>query len=82
MFYSVQILSKKGPLGLIWIAAHLDRRLKRSEVNDTSIPSSVGECQLHELLIGGSLGSAALTGKSVMSEGGALHPLPEYALPI
>ena len=46
MFYSVQILNKKGPLGVIWIAAHLDRRLKRSQVNDTSIPSSVGEYAL------------------------------------
>ena len=42
MFYSVQILNKKEPLGIIWIAAHLDRRLKKSQVNDTSIPSSVG----------------------------------------
>ncbi|KAK9865865.1 hypothetical protein WJX84_006443 [Apatococcus fuscideae] len=41
MFYSVQILNKKGPLGVIWIAAHLDKRLKRAQVNDTSITSSV-----------------------------------------
>jgi N terminus of Rad21 / Rec8 like protein len=42
MFYSLQILAKKGPLGIVWIAAHLDRRLKRHQVFDTSIPNSVG----------------------------------------
>ncbi|KAK9830472.1 hypothetical protein WJX72_011940 [[Myrmecia] bisecta] len=41
MFYSAQILAKKGPLGTIWIAAHLDRRLKRHQVFETSIPVSV-----------------------------------------
>lgn len=43
MFYSTQILAKKGPLGTIWIAAHLDRRLKRSQVFEANIASSVGE---------------------------------------
>jgi arginase family enzyme len=32
MFYSPQILNKKGPLGIIWIAAHFDKNLKRSQV--------------------------------------------------
>lgn len=43
MFYSTQILAKKGPLGTIWIAAHLERRLKRHQVFETSITLSVGE---------------------------------------
>lgn len=43
MFYSTQILAKKGPLGTIWIAAHLDRRLKRGQVFDADIGASVGE---------------------------------------
>lgn len=43
MFYSTQILSKKGPLGTIWIASHLEKRLKRSQIFETSIPASVGE---------------------------------------
>ena len=43
MFYSTQILAKKGPLGIIWIAAHMDSRLKRNNVFETSIPSSVGK---------------------------------------
>mmetsp|Transcript_36757 Transcript_36757/g.87326 ORF Transcript_36757/g.87326 Transcript_36757/m.87326 type:complete len:682 (+) Transcript_36757:236-2281(+) len=41
MFYSTQILAKKGPLGTIWIAAHLERRLKRQQVFETSITASV-----------------------------------------
>ncbi len=32
MFYSTQILAKKGPLGLVWMAAHMDRGLKRNQV--------------------------------------------------
>ena len=44
MFYSTQILAKKGPLGTIWIAAHLDRRLKRAQVFETNITDSVGAC--------------------------------------
>ena len=44
MFYSTQILAKKGPLGTVWIAAHLDRRLKRVQVFETNITDSVGAC--------------------------------------
>ena len=47
MFYSTQILAKKGPLGTIWIAAHLDRRLKRHQVFETNIAFSVGNNQGH-----------------------------------
>jgi len=35
MFYSTQILARKGPLGIIWIAAHMDKNLKRSQVWDS-----------------------------------------------
>eukprot|EP00884_Botryococcus_braunii_P021674 jgi/Botrbrau1/8190/Bobra.357_2s0033.1 len=41
MFYSTQILAKKGPLGTVWIASHLDRRLKRSQVFETNLSSTV-----------------------------------------
>eukprot|EP00798_Chlamydomonas_sp_ICE-L_P021184 gene21184-28084_t len=41
MFYSTQILARKGPLGLVWIAAHMDSRLKRNQVFETSIPGTV-----------------------------------------
>lgn len=43
MFYSAQILAKKGPLGIVWLAAHMDGRLKRTDVSDTSVPGSVGK---------------------------------------
>ncbi|KAA6426441.1 MAG: sister chromatid cohesion 1 4 [Trebouxia sp. A1-2] len=41
MFYSVQLLAKKGPLGTVWIAGHLDKRLKRNQIYETNISSSV-----------------------------------------
>lgn len=41
MFYSIQILSKGGPLNLVWLAAHMDKNLKRNNVLETSIPGSV-----------------------------------------
>eukprot|EP00249_Psilotum_nudum_P024091 c29089_g1_i1 orf=693-3179(+) len=41
MFYSQFILSKSGPLGTIWIAAHLERRLRKNQVTDTNIGASV-----------------------------------------
>ena len=43
MFYSVQLLAKKGPLGTVWIAGHLDKRLKRNQIYETNIASSVGK---------------------------------------
>lgn len=42
MFYSQFILAKKGPLGTIWIAAHLERKLRKNQVTDTDIGVSVG----------------------------------------
>eukprot|EP00898_Chlorokybus_atmophyticus_P000412 jgi/Chlat1/1371/Chrsp119S01784 len=41
MFYSHQILARKGPLGTIWIAAHLDRKLRKAQVYETDIEQSV-----------------------------------------
>ncbi len=32
MFYSTQVLTRKGPLRIVWLAAHLDGRLKRNKV--------------------------------------------------
>lgn len=42
MFYSQTLLSKKGPLGAIRVAAYFFKRLKKPHVQDTDIPSSVG----------------------------------------
>ncbi|CAH9137689.1 unnamed protein product [Cuscuta epithymum] len=41
MFYSQFILAKKGPLGTIWIAAHLERKLRKNQIADTDIGVSV-----------------------------------------
>lgn len=41
MFYSHDILARKGPLGTIWIAAHLDRKLRKNQVLETDITVSV-----------------------------------------
>jgi hypothetical protein len=38
-----KILAKKGPLGTIWIAAHLERKLRKNQVTETNISVSVGE---------------------------------------
>ncbi|MEW5305863.1 MAG: hypothetical protein WDW36_008378 [Sanguina aurantia] len=41
MFYSTQILARNGPLGLVWLAAHMERQLRKGQVADTSIPVTV-----------------------------------------
>ena len=41
MFYSQYILAKRAPLGTIWIAAHLDRKLRKNQIAETDIVSSV-----------------------------------------
>ena len=46
MFYSQFILAKKGPLGKIWLAAHLDKKLTKNQIFQTDIKASVGECAL------------------------------------
>ena len=43
MFYSAQILSRKGPLGTCWLASWSQRGLKRSEVFNCSLPAAEGE---------------------------------------
>ncbi|KAK2443730.1 hypothetical protein P8452_21894 [Trifolium repens] len=41
MFYSQTFLARKGPLSTVWIAAHLQHRLKKSQCASTDIPSTV-----------------------------------------
>ena len=41
MFFSQQILSKRGPLGIIWIAAHLEGKLKKNQIRDADILMSI-----------------------------------------
>lgn len=46
MFYSQYILAKRGPLGTIWIAAHLDRRLRKQQITETDVALAVRECPI------------------------------------
>lgn len=41
MFYSQYILARKGPLGKIWLAAHFEKKLTKSQVYSTDISESV-----------------------------------------
>lgn len=41
MFYSDIILSKRGPLAKVWLAAHAERRLSKSQLIHTDIEQSV-----------------------------------------
>jgi hypothetical protein len=41
VFYSAQLLTKEGPLGVVWVAAHLDKQLRRQQIADASIPFTV-----------------------------------------
>ncbi|PKA66117.1 Sister chromatid cohesion 1 protein 2 [Apostasia shenzhenica] len=46
MFYSHTLLSRKGPLGIIWIAAYCFRNLRKQQIEGTNIPSSVDKIML------------------------------------
>eukprot|EP01040_Poterioochromonas_malhamensis_P000004 gene4-4_t len=41
MFYSQIILSRKGPLGRIWLAAHFEKKLSKSQIFTTDISDAV-----------------------------------------
>lgn len=41
MFYSTQILGRKGLLGIIWMASHMDKKITKQLVDSTSIPGTV-----------------------------------------
>ncbi|KAH7388131.1 hypothetical protein KP509_16G059300 [Ceratopteris richardii] len=51
MFYSQFILAKKGPLATIWIAAHLERKLRKNQITDTNIGESVDSILYPEIPI-------------------------------
>ncbi|KAJ8546419.1 hypothetical protein K7X08_019002 [Anisodus acutangulus] len=46
MFYSQLLLSKKGPLGTICIAAHCHKRLNKEQIQQTNITSSMDKILL------------------------------------
>ncbi|KAF8654912.1 hypothetical protein HU200_061341 [Digitaria exilis] len=39
MFYSHTILARKSPLGTVWIAAHLERKIKKPQIDGIDIPT-------------------------------------------
>lgn len=41
MFYSVFVLGKKGPLARVWLAAHWDKKITKSQILETNICESV-----------------------------------------
>ncbi|KAF9446393.1 hypothetical protein P691DRAFT_803993 [Macrolepiota fuliginosa MF-IS2] len=41
MFYSETILSRRGPLGKVWLAAHMERKLSKTQTLQTDIEESV-----------------------------------------
>ncbi|KAF8632498.1 hypothetical protein AX17_004827 [Amanita inopinata Kibby_2008] len=41
MFYSESILSRRGALGKVWLAAHMERRLSKTQTLQTNIEQSV-----------------------------------------
>jgi len=51
MFYSQTFLARKGPLSTVWIAAHLQHRLKKSQYASTDIPSTVRKYPFLQKLI-------------------------------
>ncbi|KAI9169053.1 hypothetical protein LWI28_006258 [Acer negundo] len=51
MFYSQTFLARKGPLGTVWCAAHLQHRLKKSHYTSTDISSSVDRIMFPEVPI-------------------------------
>ena len=42
MFFSHDLLGKRGALDTLWTAAHMERRLKRKQIDGTDISASVG----------------------------------------
>ncbi|KAF8813602.1 hypothetical protein BYT27DRAFT_7180353 [Phlegmacium glaucopus] len=60
MFYSETILSRRGPLGKVWLAAHMERKLSKTQTLQTDIEQSVDaimgqEIELMALRLSGQL---------------------------
>ncbi|CAL9245760.1 unnamed protein product [Arabidopsis halleri] len=48
MFYSHTLLARKGPLGTVWCAAHVQHRLKKSQYTAVNIPDTVDNIMFPE----------------------------------
>lgn len=42
-FYSEAILARRGPLAKVWLAAHMERKLSKTQTLQTDIQESVGK---------------------------------------
>ncbi|KAH8119289.1 Rec8 like protein-domain-containing protein [Phellopilus nigrolimitatus] len=51
MFYSEAILSRRGPLAKVWLAAHMERKLSKTQTLQTDIEESVGAIMGQEVEI-------------------------------
>jgi len=51
MFYAHFVLSKKGPLARIWLAAHWDKKLSKAQIFETSIEGSVEAIMQPQVII-------------------------------
>ncbi|EFO17919.2 hypothetical protein LOAG_10578 [Loa loa] len=43
MFYAQFVLSKKGPLAKIWLAAHWEKKLSKAQIYETNVQDAVNE---------------------------------------
>lgn len=43
MFYAQFVLSKKGPLAKIWLAAHWEKKLSKTQIYETNVQDAVAE---------------------------------------
>ena len=46
MFYSENVLIRKGPLANYWLAAHWDRKLTKAQIFQANIQNSVSKLSL------------------------------------
>ncbi|CAA0842523.1 Sister chromatid cohesion 1 protein 3 [Striga hermonthica] len=51
MFYSNTFLARKGPLGVVWCAAHLQHKLRKPQYLSTNVPSTVERIMYPEVPI-------------------------------
>ncbi|KAH9485323.1 Cohesin subunit rad21 [Psilocybe cubensis] len=49
MFYSEAILARRGPLAKVWLAAHMERKLSKSQTLQTDIEQSVDAIMAQEI---------------------------------
>ena len=43
------VLAKKGPLGKIWLAAHMEKKVPKVQIMQTDIPRTVDEIENHKV---------------------------------